>query len=431
MSAVINIINHILSATIQVTSCTYVTTKLTDKKIDFKNIKNWVILILLGISMIFFNLYGYDIYKPVLIYISIVIGYKYILNLNLKESIIVNFISMIITILSEALISVLIILLQIPNEIIYKYLANTPLSNILMLIAILIIIKFFKKYIFKLKEIMETEKITYIFYFILVIGMTLILSKNISNWQNNIDFIINIVIIVMFVIIIISFFKEKYKTYKKTEEFNSMYKQSQSIKTLLNRYKKYNHENKNQLIVIRENSEGNEKVVKYIDSILKENIGHEDKWISELSYIKDPGISGFLSVKINQMVDKKMKVSLTISPKVKKFKFEGMKSKEYKELCRVIGIYLDNAYEASKKTRKKEITIEMMMDKQKLLIIISNSFKGKVELNKIDEEGYTTKGKNHGVGLSIVKDIITINKKLEQKREIIEDYFYQYLYINK
>ena len=58
------------------------------------------------------------------------------------------------------------------------------------------------------------------------------------NWQNKVEFIVNIGIIIMFLIVIFSFFKEKYKTYKKTEEFNSMYKQSQSIKTLLNRYKK-------------------------------------------------------------------------------------------------------------------------------------------------------------------------------------------------
>jgi len=197
----------------------------------------------------------------------------------------------------------------------------------------------------------------------------------------------------------------------------------------LNRYKKYNHENKNQLIVIRENSKGNEKVTEYIDSILNESMGHEDKWISELSYITDPGISGFLSVKINEMIDNGIKLSLIISPKVKNYKFENIKPKEYKEICRVLGVYLDNAHEASKETKKKEVTIEILIDNNKLLIIISNSYKGKIEIEKIDKEGYTTKGKNHGVGLSLVNDIIKSNKNLEQKREVIKDYYFQYLYI--
>lgn len=426
----LEIINLIFISILQVISCTFVVQCLSKKRIEY-NLKNIVILVAMTFAIYFMLQCNFGIYKPFAFFIVLIYGYKYISKLTMNESIIINFISLILNIVSEVVMGILIVILRIPNEFIYKYLSNTPISNLLMLSILLILIKFFKKYLFKLKEIMEIDKITYIFYFVLVVGMTLILSKNIGNWQINIEFIINMIIIILFIVIIISLFGEKYKTYKKTEEFNSMYKQSQSIKTLLNRYKKHNHENNNQLIVIRENSLNNEKVVKYIDSILTENVGHEDKWISELSYIKDPGISGFLSVKINQMLDNKIKVSLMISPKVKKYKFEAIKPKQYKELCRVIGIYLDNAYEASKKTRKKEVTIEMLMDKEKLVIIISNSFKGKIELDKIDKEGYTTKGKNHGVGLSIVKDIVTSNKKLEQKREVIKDYFYQYLYVGK
>ena len=77
------------------------------------------------------------------------------------------------------------------------------------------------------------------------------------------------------------------------------------------------------------------------------------------------------------------------------------------------------------------MTIEILMDKLTLILIISNSFKGEIELDKIDEEGYTTKGKNHGVGLSLVKEIIDSSEKLEQNRKIIKDYFFQYLYIKK
>ena len=278
---------------------------------------------------------------------------------------------------------------------------------------------------------MTFEKITYAFYFILALAIALMLSKNIGAWKINLDLIINMIILIVFVIVIISFFLEKYKTYKKTEEFNQLYNQVESVKTLLNRYKKYNHENKNQLIVIRENSVGNEKVVNYIDSILEENNGHKDKWINELSYISDIGISGFLSVKINNMLDNNINVILNISPQVKKFNFSEINSKEYKDLCRIIGIYLDNAYEASRETEKKEVTIEILLDNKKLLIIISNSFNMNFDLDKIDKEGYSTKGVNHGVGLSLARDIIKANSKLEQKRRIIKDYFYQYLYINK
>ncbi len=426
----LEVINTFLIGLVQIVSCTVIVQELLEKKIKF-NIKNIIILIMMTFAMFLMLKFNFGIYKPVTFLIILILGYKIIFELKTSESIITNFISMLINVLSEIIIALLIILLKVPQNIMDKYLTNSVISNILSLVFIFIIVNLFKDKLIKFKKVLLKEKITYILYFVIAIGITLLLSKNVGNWKNNIDFIINTIIIVIFLIIIFSLFIEKYKMYKKTEEFNNMYKQAESVKTLLNRYKKYNHENKNQLLVIREIANGNKKIIKYVDSILEENIGHEDKWISELSYISDPGISGFLSVKINRMIDNNINVTLTISPKVKQFKFEKLDSNLYKKICNVIGVYLDNAFESSINTRKKEVTIEILMDKLTLILIISNSFKGEIELDKIDEEGYTTKGKNHGVGLSLVKEIIDSSEKLEQNRKIIKDYFFQYLYIKK
>lgn len=433
MLEVNEILNHILSAGMQIISCTYIVTKLNNKKINLKEIKIWILLIILGLSMILVSLHSYPVYKPILMYISMIIIYKYMLKITINETVISNFISLVIHFISEALIAILIMMLQIPTEIIQKYLQITPLSLLLTLGIIYIIMKFFEKYILKLKELLMKEKSIFFFYMLIAIALIILLWRNLPNWQsgNIAHFLTNFFIVILFITTMILLFKGRYDVYKTKNEFDELFKQSQSVKTLLQRYKKHNHENKNQLLVIRENSLGNDKVVNYIDSILKENVGHEDKWISELSYITDAGISGFLSVKINHMVDNKIKVSLTVSPKVKNFKFENIEPNKYKDICRILGIYLDNAYEASKKTRKKEVTIEMLIDNKKLLIIISNSYKGKIELDKLDNEGYTTKGKSRGVGLSLVKDIIRSNKSFEQKRHIIKDYFYQYFYISK
>ncbi|MBE6153347.1 MAG: GHKL domain-containing protein [Firmicutes bacterium] len=424
----LEVISLITSCILQTISCAYVVGNLMNKKAILKSKSN--ILILIIVTMLFYSFMSIDmgISKPLLIYLIVIVAFKYFYDISFNDSVIVNFISMILNCIGEVIVTLSVVLFKTPQHVIDKYLVNTPISNIMVFICIVIILKLFRKQLLWIKSIMEKEKIAYIFYGILALGIALVIRRN-YYWTFNKDFIINTTIIVIFVSIIISLFLEKYKTKKKTEEFNNMYEQVQSIKTLLNRYKKYNHENKNQLIVIRENSKGNKKVTEYIDSILNESMGHEDKWISELSYITDPGISGFLSVKINEMIDNGIKVSLIISPKVKNYKFEKINSKEYKEVCRVLGVYLDNAHEASSGTKKKEVTIEILIDDNRLLIIISNSYKGKIELDKLDKEGYTTKGKNHGVGLSLVSDIIKSNNHLEQKREIIKDYYFQYLYI--
>jgi len=426
----LEVINLIISCIMQTISCTYIVGYICKKKFEY-NKTNMLVLITMTILFYILMKLNVGMYKTLFIYVIVIISYKKIYNLTMNESVIINFINLIIHFIAEIIISCLIIISNIPMEIIQKYFQISPASSIMVFILIIAIFKFFGKWIIKLSEQLKKEKQIFYFYTLIAIALIILFWRNLPNWKNvNIEnFIVNIFIISLFITTVLLLFKGRYDVYKTNSKFDELFEQSESVKTLLNRYKKHNHENNNQLILIRENSVGNEKVVKYIDSILKEKIGHEDKWISELTYITDPGISGFLSVKINQMVDNGIKVSLTISPKVKKYKFDKIKPNEYKEICRVLGVYLDNAYEASKMTRKKEVTIEILIDNGRLLIIISNSFKGKIELDKIDKEGYTTKGKEHGVGLSLVKDIINTNKKLEQKREIIKDYYFQYLYI--
>jgi len=426
----LEVIKLTLSSIVQVISFTYVVHSLSERKTNYKNKKNIITLMILVISLIILWKYSYNAYKPIIAYGLITFGYKFMLNITYQQSSIINFINIFLHAISELIITAIIIgVLQINPTIIEKYLSGTPILGIIAFFVVVAMVKLFGKHLIKITKLLEKELVFNVVYLTGIIGVSLFLSLNIHKWNNDSEFIISVITIILFIILILFLLREKIKESKASKKFDELFEQSETIKTLLNRYKKYNHENKNQLIVIRENSKGNKKVIEYIDSILNENMGHEDKWINELSYITDPGISGFLSVKINEMIDNGIKVSLIISPKVKKYKFEKIKSKEYKEICRILGVYLDNAHEASSGTKKKEVTIEILIDDNRLLIIISNSFKGKIELDKLDKEGYTTKGKNHGVGLSLVSDIIKSNNHLEQKREIIKDYYFQYLYI--
>lgn len=425
----LEVIKTIILCIIQVISCTYVAKAIINKSLNIKERKNIIILIMLVITFYIFMNYDIGVYKPIIIYIVLTLGYKYIFRITYNESSVVNLISMLLNGFVEAIVSVIIILAKVPESFIKTYLANTPLSNLIIFGVIYILVKLLRKYLIKLKLVLENEKITYGFYIILSIGVTLLVSKNINNWRFNSEFIINTVILIIFILIIFFLFKEKLTIQRSREENQKIINQANGVKTLLEKHQKHNHETNNQLMIIREKAKGNKEIVEYIDAILKDEIGHENKWISELRYINDTGISGFISLKINKMIDEKMNVKLTISPKVKKFKFNKMKARNLNKMSKVLGVYIDNAYEASKETKKKEVTVEVLMDEEKLLIIISNSYKGKIDLEKIDEHGYTTKGKEHGVGLSLASDIIESNSFLEQKREIIKDYYFQYLYV--
>ncbi len=95
-----------------------------------------------------------------------------------------------------------------------------------------------------------------------------------------------------------------------------------------------------------------------------------------------------------------------------------------------MGVFLDNAIEAVKGLRKKEISIEMYTIDNQLCIDITNNFKGTLELDKIANMKYTTKGDGHGYGLTLVNNILNEEQDtLENEKGINRDTFTQTLKI--
>ncbi len=94
----------------------------------------------------------------------------------------------------------------------------------------------------------------------------------------------------------------------------------------------------------------------------------------------------------------------------------NLKIKIY-ELCRILGILIDNAIEATKECEDKQINIKFLKDRynNRDLVIIENPYKNTlIDLSKINEKGFTTKKdkKFHGLGLWRVNKIIEKNENL-------------------
>lgn len=89
------------------------------------------------------------------------------------------------------------------------------------------------------------------------------------------------------------------------------------------------------------------------------------------------------------------------------------------EICRILGILLDNAIEAAKETEEKIINVKFIdnTSPKRSLVIVENSYKNKtVDINKIFEKGYTSKEncskKEHGLGLWNIRNILMNNEDL-------------------
>lgn len=96
----------------------------------------------------------------------------------------------------------------------------------------------------------------------------------------------------------------------------------------------------------------------------------------------------------------------------------------------MLGIYIDNAIEASLETEKKEIKFNMVKEPKHVAVIIMNSFVDSgLTIGRMEKEGVSSKGENRGVGLSNVRKILSGYPKVYKTTYIEDRYFVQKLEI--
>lgn len=239
----------------------------------------------------------------------------------------------------------------------------------------------------------------------------------------------NIFCIAVF-IFIIGFFKEKATKNKLIYEYDQLMEYIKTYESLLDEKNKNQHEYKNQLAVIRVMVK-DKKTIAYIDSLLQNETEEDLETINKLKYIPKGGLKGLIYYKLESMKKKKINAYINVSSELKSNKLWKTCDNNLQQISKVLGVYLDNAIEAAELTKDKMVTLDVYLDNNSIVFEISNTFKGPINIDKIGEKGYSTKGEGHGYGLALVNDIITKTKSLDQAREINGNYYIQKLYIKK
>ena len=100
-------------------------------------------------------------------------------------------------------------------------------------------------------------------------------------------------------------------------------------------------------------------------------------------------------------------------------------------MCKLVGIYFDNAIEAAIETNEKYIMLEMYELNDSIKIVISNTYQNTVPASDRSRKGVSTKGNDRGNGLYFANNIISKNKWIEPKQEEIDSLYVQTLIIKK
>lgn len=417
-----SLIISFIAAFIQALATTVVIFKQIDARQNSDKLKFFVLTWMYGILTFFFIT---NQLRMILFIVIISLILYFVLNIKDKSVILYSFNTEIILAISEILSTLILVLLGIKStDIVNNHGHNLVVNILISIITIIIIhlpvIKLILKKIINLFK-RRTGLINYLYVFLLI--LYLIVSKNglelilKSNYYINILFVIGIVVI--FGIIIRN--ESKYDQLK--EENKQMYNHVTKYEKIITEQGKANHEFKNQLMVIRGYAQMNsDKLLEYIDAItLDANKTHSSYLISQLNKFPEGGIKGLLYYKLSIMDDEKIKYELDVESGVKT-KLNTLSIGMYKNITRILGVLLDNAIDASKKSKKKQIVISVSKDKSKVIFTISNTFKGRLNIEKIGT-GYTSKGIGHGYGLRLVNDILNETNSFEIKNSVDNNYF--------
>ena len=102
------------------------------------------------------------------------------------------------------------------------------------------------------------------------------------------------------------------------------------------------------------------------------------------------------------------------------------------DLCRVIGIFLDNAIEAALETKQPEIRMAILDEEKEIIFIISNSFLDTgLPYATFRKAGISTKGSNRGIGLYNAREILSGYDHIFWDTETREGHFIQCLRMKK
>lgn len=403
--------------------------KLTCKnnRINTKNI----IVILLGSLVFTISFYYSNSINKLLInllvgFISVFMINRENLSKTLANIIIVYLIFFIIEIITSSVVMIIgIVDLDIFDT-------NILLKAIITIIDLTLLyficsIKLIINYAYKISNKVKNNTLLIV---LIAISLIVFIISDIRYYEtfNDTIYISNIIILICIIIMLLFIIKTYIDNTREKQKTEAILYFMRKYERIIDEDRINKHELLNDLLFLKSISNKNSKDYnESLDNLI-------DKFTNKGIKIKNvynlpSGLKGIFYYKLYGLDDKGFDININVSKKVlvslKKIKYD-----DFITLYKIIGIVLDNAIEASNKTKNKYILIDIY-ENENIVIEINNSYKGNIDLNMINEKYYSTKGKNRGIGLYIINNIIRNNNNISLKQSISNNIFNTIITIKK
>lgn len=428
----LELLARLISAIIMSASIFYIMSKIVYSKLIKINVRQVFLLFLIAATLWILSPIQYSGLYTISMFFTYVLFYKLIFKISIEESLISCGLTMIILFLSDIITSLVFMSSFSVNHIrtnsLLIVLTNSTVSILgVAFSSIRLIINQIHKFYANIKSNKVVSSI--LFFVLLIIDFSYLLSNiGISEFLKR-DYIINFSVIFIFIIISYIFIQSKNDYNQLSGEYDNLFSYIQNFEDWIEREQLNRHEYKNQLAVLRCLTK-EKKVKNKIDEILEDNINIEEQAVTNLKSLPKGGIKGLMYYKAAIAQKKKINLITDVSLKNKGI-LTMLSEKEMRILCKLIGIYFDNAIEAAAESRKKNIMIEVYELKDKVSFVFSNTFKNHKNMKDRNKKGVSSKGNGRGNGLYFAEKLIKENYWVEDKQEIIEGYYIQQLIIKK
>ena len=368
----------------------------------------------------------YNSLVSIITFIIYIIVFKKIFNVNIIPSIVVSSYIVILIALMD-LIGTSIELRFFSYNFVRTNVIASIINNCCVSIAAILVsnIPIFKKKITSLcSKIYSNNYLKLAIFTVLIIIVISLLYYNITSiFKLNTYYTITVISICICIILSYIYIDEKNNYQKLSDEYNSLFDYTQNFENWIDDEQMYRHELKNNLSIIRSLTK-NKKIIDKVDEMLKFSIIIDDKAIEDLKNVPKGGLKGLLYYKVALAKNKNVKMIVEVSPKVSNI-IKKIPTNKLRNICIVLGIYLDNALETAEMSNNKTVSLEIYEVNKKLNFTISNSYNKLISIKQMKKKGFTTKGKNHGKGLYYVNKLINKYKWIETSQMFLNNYFIQ------
>lgn len=176
-----------------------------------------------------------------------------------------------------------------------------------------------------------------------------------------------------------------------------------SIEEIYTEMRQYKHDFQNILLPIgyfMENNQFKEAMAFFRENVTSVQVANNEKIhvVSHLKNMEIPELKGLILSKYQWAIHQQVDFSIWVEHPVKQLDVDIV------DLCRMIGVLLDNAIEAASEVEKGYVNIQVVLEESTLRMEIINNF----NVNNIDSSfmKISTKGEERGIGLNSLHYIV-------------------------